>query len=325
MAMMVPNPAAVAMARWMFTPLRVMMRMAGVPPPIPSNEQKAPSEEPRPARRNPFGMFSSLAAFCARTGKMKCSPINRTPTPKMIFSARPSIKLVRMTPRMTPAMTDGSQPFRMFQSTAPRLACAWTERRDVNRIVASDVPIATCMMCDCEEPCPSNVSTAASAGTTTKPPPIPNMPATKPANRPAPSMDRIRRPYCSVVGVSQRLGWASAVAMSPRLTDDFLELGGNTAGATTSDRRRRPGKAIRRLGLHLSAPALIFSAQGCPSLNRDAQAGDGAVPDSDRDGATGAPDAQGERRPGSRPGTLRLRRSRGVRTNRSVCRSNSRR
>ncbi len=117
--MMVPKPAAVATARCMFTPLIVMIRMAGVPPPMPSSEENAPRPEPSAARTGPFGMFSSVFALRPRMRKMNCRPSGIKKTPKAILSCSPSMKLVRATPAITPPTTQGSQPFRIFQSTAP--------------------------------------------------------------------------------------------------------------------------------------------------------------------------------------------------------------
>ena len=50
-------------------------------------------------------------------------------------------------------------------------------------IVASDVPMATCIATEASTL--KTLNTANSIGTTTKPPPIPKRPAIKPAARPA--------------------------------------------------------------------------------------------------------------------------------------------
>ena len=52
-------------------------------------------------------------------------------------------------------------------------------------MVAADVPTATCAYSLFAPP--SSGSTSSMAGTTTKPPPMPNMPAQNPAKRPAAS------------------------------------------------------------------------------------------------------------------------------------------
>ena len=125
-AMVLPGPgkSAVATARCMLTPLMVMIRMAGVPPPMPRSEEKAPRLEPRAARIGPFGMFSSCFVLRPRMRKMNCRPSGIRKRPKAILSCEPSMKLVRMTPAITPPTTQGSHPLRMFQSTAPLFACA---------------------------------------------------------------------------------------------------------------------------------------------------------------------------------------------------------
>ena len=60
------------------------------------------------------------------------------------------------------------------------------DRIEVTMMVAADVPIATWAIASLVPP--SKGSTTSNAGTTTKPPPMPKMPAAKPASRPAASI-----------------------------------------------------------------------------------------------------------------------------------------
>ena len=57
--------------------------------------------------------------------------------------ARPSIIRASRMPAPTPSTIHGAQLFKISKSTAPRRACACTDRSDVKTIVASEVPIAT--------------------------------------------------------------------------------------------------------------------------------------------------------------------------------------
>ena len=80
----------------------------------------------------------------------------------------------------------GAQDLRTSHSTAPLRECARSERIEVAMMVAAEVP--TAMWAYCAFSPPIRGRTTNRAGTTTKPPPIPNSPAAKPASKPAASM-----------------------------------------------------------------------------------------------------------------------------------------
>ena len=173
------------MARWMVRPQSVITMIAMVPPPIPSSEEKVPRPPAIPTRTIPDGMVS-LTTFPLTLGSRKLSDIRTTPPPKIILSVRPSTWLASKTPAPHPMTIHGAQALSTSNSTAPRLAWDRSDRIDVTMMVAADVPIATWAMASFVPP--SSGKTTSKAGTTTKPPPIPKMPAANPASNPAASM-----------------------------------------------------------------------------------------------------------------------------------------
>jgi len=85
-------------------------------------------------------------------------------------------------PSHAPMMMPGVSRQTVGHSTAPRWWWARTEEIEVKMMVASDVPIARCMMAD------SAIcwwwKIQANAGTMINPPPTPSKPAMTPANAP---------------------------------------------------------------------------------------------------------------------------------------------
>ena len=124
-AMIVPKPAAVATARCMLTPLIVMISTAGVPPPMPSSDENAPSPEPSAARAEPLRHVLFRLHLAAKDLEHEIQAQRdqaHSENDLQLAAIHESWSARR--PPITPPTTQGSHPFRMFQSTAPRLACA---------------------------------------------------------------------------------------------------------------------------------------------------------------------------------------------------------
>ncbi len=85
-------------------------------------------------------------------------------------------------PASPPARMPGVMRFTTSQRTTPRLACARVLDTEVNRIVAIPVPTARWSRCSRGRPCASKSHT--SSGIISAPPPMPSIPAKKPAAAP---------------------------------------------------------------------------------------------------------------------------------------------
>src|SRR6202789_3809814 len=88
-------------------------------------------------------------------------------------------------PITTPTITGTVQIRNTSGMTMPRARCARYERQAVGRMIASDVPMHNCIRT--VSGTSNNWKISNSTGTMTAPPPIPNMPASRPVTTPAPT------------------------------------------------------------------------------------------------------------------------------------------
>ena len=86
------------------------------------------------------------------------------------------------TPNIAPIKIPALNPFTTGQSTAPFLLWLYTELNEVKAMVAKDVATAICVSTEGEKFRLSKVMTK--TGTITRPPPMPNNPASRPAKAP---------------------------------------------------------------------------------------------------------------------------------------------
>ena len=82
MAISVPMPDAVAMARWMVRLHQVITVIAIVPPPMPSSDENVPRPPASATNPTPLGMVS-LTTIALSLGTRKFTDISATPMPKM--------------------------------------------------------------------------------------------------------------------------------------------------------------------------------------------------------------------------------------------------
>ncbi len=74
-----------------------------------------------------------------------CAAISNNPPPKMISSTSVFANPATAAPRIAPSEIQGVHDFKTPTSTAPAFMCVESERHDVEMMVESEVPTATCM------------------------------------------------------------------------------------------------------------------------------------------------------------------------------------
>ena len=176
-----PQAAEVPTAWRISMPRQLRNGTVSEPPPMPINALSRPITPPA-SKKGDASMPGLFDAFPFWRSRNIWIATRIAPAPTMRWSAGPGSACATNAPATAPAARPGASRANTGQSTPPRRWCASIDDSEVAEITASEVPIATCMTTAGPTPC--HASTKASAGTTIRPPPTPNRPASRPAAAP---------------------------------------------------------------------------------------------------------------------------------------------